>query len=583
VDNTEIAKVLFELADVLELSEEPAFKVRAFRSAAQIIEKLAEPAHDLLQKGTLTKVKGIGAGVARRVTEILERGDLAELEERRKLLPPGLVDLTRITGVGLKTAALVWRELGVSSVDDLEAAAQQGKLRALPKFGQRKEEKILQAITAAKARAAAPTRWTLGQAISQAEPLVALLRAVPGVLQVELAGSIRRRRDTIGDIDILVAAPLSVATAVMDTFTSQPVVSEVLGKGDTKSSVLLRDGLQVDVRVVLPESWGAALQYFTGSKDHNVAVRSLAVRRKLKISEYAVTDEHGAVVAGADEQSVYASVGLTYIPPELRENRGEIEAAAEGRLPTLVELADLRGDLHMHTVETDGKSTLEQMVEAARAMNREYIAITDHSQALTIAKGLDPERLRAQGALIRAMNEKIGGRPRILRGIEADILPDGSVDLGPEVLRELDWVIGSVHSHFTLSREDQTRRVVRALESGVVDCVGHPTGRILTRREPYPIDLEAVLAAAKRVGAAIECNAFPNRLDLDEHGLRLAREMGVTVVISSDSHHTSQQAHLRLGVDIARRAWLQAEHVANTIPLKDFLDRFAHHHRRATA
>jgi DNA polymerase (family X) len=337
------------------------------------------------------------------------------------------------------------------------------------------------------------------------------------------------------------------------------------------------------VRVVKPESWGAALQYFTGSKDHNVAVRSLAVRRKLKISEYAVTDEHGAVVAGADEASVYASVGLVYIPPELRENRGEIEAAAERRLPLLVELADMRGDLHMHTVETDGKSTLEQMAEAARAQGREYIAITDHSQTLTIAKGLDPERLRAQGEAIRALNDKFDGNPRILRGIEADILPDGSVDLGPEILRELDWVIGSVHSHFSLSREEQTRRVVRALESGVIDCVGHPTGRILTRREPYPLDLEAVLAAAKRVGAAIECNAFPNRLDLDEHGLRLAREMGVTVVISSDSHHTSQQVNLRLGVDIARRAWLGPTHVANTIPLKDFLDRFAHHHRPRAA
>jgi DNA polymerase (family X) len=581
VDNSEIARALYDLADAMEMGNEPAFKIRAFRGAARSIEGLTEPAADLLTKGTLTDVRGIGAGVAKRVAELVETGDLTELVERKKKLPPGLVELVRVPGVGLKTAEIVWRELQVGTVDELEAAARRGAIRALPRFGAKKEEKLLEAIAAHRTRAAQPTRWTLGNALHQAAHLVERMRAAPGVLRAETAGSLRRRCETIGDIDILVAAPAAAAPSIMAYFAALPDVAQVLVKGDTKTSVMLREGLQADLRVILPETWGAALQYFTGSKEHNVAMRAIAVRQKLKVSEYGVFDESGARIAGAEEADVYAAIGLSWMPPELRENRGEIEASAKKTLPALVELADIRGDLHMHTIASDGKSTLAEMVLAAQAAGREYVAITDHSQSLTIANGMTPERLAEQGRLIRELDEQLGGAFRVLRGIETDILADGSVDLGPEVLRGLDWVVGSVHSHFGLTREEQTKRIVKALESGVIDVLGHPTGRMLTRRDGYTIDLEVVLAAAKRVGAAVELNASPHRLDLDEHGIRLAREMGVPVIVSSDAHNTRQLDHLVYGTGIARRAWLEPAHVANTLPVGDLLDRFAHHHARA--
>jgi DNA polymerase (family 10) len=338
--------------------------------------------------------------------------------------------------------------------------------------------------------------------------------------------------------------------------------------------------MQVDVRVVAPESWGAALHYFTGSKEHNVAMRGLAIGRGLKINEYGVWDTEERRVGGAEEAEVFAAVGLPWITPELRENRGEIEAAKTGHLPNLVEVEQVRGDLHMHTVETDGRATLEEMIEAAHKAGREYIAITDHSQALAMARGMDAERLRAQGRQIRALNEKLSGKPLVLRGIEADILPDGSVDLGNEVLRELDWVVASVHSQFGLPREEQTRRIVRALESGVVDVLGHPTGRMIGRRPPYEIDLEVILAAAKRVGAAVEVNAYPDRLDLDDAHVRMAREAGVPLIISTDSHATTHLSMIHWGVSQARRGWAEAKDVANTLPASEFLAKFAHHHHR---
>ncbi len=576
MDNAAIARALYDLADVMELGKEAAFKVRAFRGAARAIEDLTDSAEDLLARGELTRVRGIGAGVARRVAELCERGDLAELEERRAKLPPGLAQLVRVSGVGLKTAEVVWRELSVGTVDELEAACRRGAVRALPRFGAKKEQKLLDAIAAYRARAAAPARWTQRQARDAADRIIAHMREVPGVQRIEVAGSLRRGAETVGDVDVLVAGPSSAAPEIMSRFASLPEVAEVLVKGDTKTSVVLREGLQADLRLILPECWGAALQYFTGSKEHNVAMRSLAVRQKLKVSEYGVFDERGERIAGADEEGVYASIGLAWMPPELRENRGEIEAAAARKLPALLELGHLKGDLHMHTTETDGKSSLEEMVLAARAAGREYVAITDHSQALAIANGMGAERLREQGRRIAAINEE--GGPRVLRGIEVDILADGALDLGPEVLRELDWVMASVHSHFDLPREEQTRRIVRALESGVVDCLGHPTGRMLGRREGYAIDLEAVLLAAKRVGAAVELNASPNRLDLDEHALAAARQLGVTVMVDSDAHHVRQLDFLRHGVTIARRAWLGPEHVGNTLPVDALVDRFRHHH-----
>ncbi len=579
-NNAEIARVFYELADLLELGEAPAFRVRAFRTAARAVENLAETCAELLRAGTLTDVPGIGEGCARRIAELLATGRLAELEALREKTPRGLSEIMHVDGMGPKSAERVWHDLGVRTLDELEAAARAGRLHGLPRFGEKKEQKVLRGIAAYRR---ATARWKLTQALPHAEALAAELRAVPGVKRVELCGSLRRRRDTVGDVDLLVAAAPRHAAAIGEAFASLPAVAEVTARGGTKTSVVLRGGLRADLRIVEPASFGAALHYFTGSKEHNIAVRTLAQRRGLKLNEYGIFDEEGRCVGGADEAEVFRAVGLPYIEPELRENGGEIEAAAAGRLPELVRLADVRGDLHMHTKATDGKSSLAEMVQAARALGREYVAITDHSQALAMARGLDRERLAEQGRRIRALNEETGGAPLVLRGIEVDILPDGTLDLGDEVLRDLDWVVASVHSKLDLPRAEQTRRIVRALASGVVDCLGHPTGRLIGEREPYAIDLEAVLAAAKRVGAAVELNASPDRLDLCDAHARLAKQVGVPVVISTDAHATTHLACMHFGVDTARRGWLGRGDVANTLPADKFIARFAEHHphRRA--
>jgi DNA polymerase (family X) len=563
VDNVAVARALEDLADLQELSGIAVFKVRAFRGAARAIEGLSENIAELTRDGKLKDVRGVGEGVARRIKELLETSKIAEAEELRAKLPPGLVDLMNLPGIGLKTAQLVWKELAITTVDELEAAAKAGKLRDLPRFGQKREDKLIASIEAWRKRAAAPKRRPMAEAMLAAEALVARMRAVPGVLACEFAGSLRRRAETIGDLDILVSAKDADHVAIIDAFVGAPEVVEVLGKGDTKTSVVLDGGMQADLRVVPHESWGAAMQYFTGSKDHNVAMRTLAVKKKLKVSEYGVFDASGAKVAGEDEQSVYEAVGLRWMPPEMRENRGEIEAAVSGTLPKLVELSDLRGDLHMHTTETDGKSTLEQMAEAARAAGRSYVAITDHSETLSFVRGMGRERLRAQRKHIRDVEQSMGGTIRLFAGLEADILTDGTLDVEDELL-ELDWVVGSVHQHFQMTRDEMTKRVVRAIESGKMDCLGHPTGRQLGWREPYPIDMEAVLAAMKRTGVAIELNSSPSRLDADEHTARMARDAGVPVVLNSDAHGVRELSYLRYGIGIARRAWLSAEHVLNT-------------------
>lgn len=563
MDNVEVARALEDLADLQELSGVAVFKVRAFRGAARAIEGSSENIADLARDGKLSEVRGVGDGVARRIKELLEFGKIAEAEDLREKLPPGLVDLMNLPGVGLKTAQQVWKERAITTVDELEAAAKAGKLRDLPRFGQKREEKLIGAIEAWKKRASAPKRRPMAEAMTLAEALVERMRVIPGVIACEFAGSLRRRAETVGDLDVLVsAAPESVA-AIMEEFTTAPQVSEVLAKGDTKSSVVLEGGMQADLRVVPPEAWGAAMQYFTGSKDHNVAMRTIAVKKKLKVSEYGVFDASGAKIAGDTEQSVYEAIGLRWMAPELRENRGEIEASTQDKLPQLVELADLLGDLHMHTTETDGKSSLEQMAEAARAAGRSYVAITDHSETLTFVRGMGAERLRAQRKKIRAVEESLGGSIRLFAGLEADILADGTLDVEGE-LPELEWVVGSVHTHFQMTRADMTKRVVRAIESGKMDCLGHPTGRQLGWREPYAIDMEAVLQALKRVGAAIEMNSSPTRLDIDEHTARMARDMGVPVVLNSDAHGVRELSYLRYGIGIARRAWLTREHVLNT-------------------
>ncbi len=568
--NAEIARALYELADALEIGGggDAAFRVRALRQGARTIDGLADSAADRLVAGTLTQVRGIGEGIARRVEELVTTGKIADLEKYRARSSPGLAEVARVEGIGPKTADLFFRELGIASLDDLEAAAKAQRLRALPRIGPRKEEAILAALGRARAFRG---RTRLDRAEREVAPFVERLRALPGVARVELAGSVRRRRETVADVDILVESPSH--EAVMQTFTGTALVEAVLAQGPTKASVKTRGGLQVDVRVVPAESFGAALHYFTGSKEHNVAIRALGVRRGLLINEYGVFEGRGdgPRIGGAEETDVFRAVGLPWIPPELRENRGEIEAALAGRLPRLVELADVRGDLHTHTDATDGRNTLEEMVAAAAALGREYMAITDHSQALKIANGLDADRLRAQGRKIRELNDKTGGAPRLLCGIEADILLDGSIDLGASVLGELDWVIGSVHSHFQMPRAEQTARVVRAIESGLIDVVGHPTGRKIGERSEIDLDLEVVVEAARRCGVALEVNAYPDRLDLRDEHARLAIERGAFVVIDTDSHATDHLRGLAYGVNVARRAWMEPRHVLNTRPVEGLL------------
>ncbi len=561
VENLAIAQALVDLADLHELGGTLPFKVRAFRSAARAIEGFGGNVAELARGDRLAEVRGVGDGVARRIKELLETGKIAEAEALRAKLPPGLLDLMNLPGIGLKTAQQVWKERSITTVDELEKAAHEGRLRDLPRFGEKREEKLIAAIAAWRKRAAAPKRRPLAEAMVAAEALVAKLSVIPGVLACDYAGSLRRRSETVGDLDILVAASAEDAPRIMEAFATAPGVVELLGKGDTKTSVVLEGGMQADLRVVPRESWGAALQYFTGSKYHNVAMRTIAVKKKLKVSEYGVFDEQGAKIAGEDEAAVYTAIGLTWMPPELRENRGEIEASQKAALPVLVELSDLKGDLHMHTTETDGKSTLDDMAAAAKAAGRSYIAITDHSETLTFVRGMTRERLREQKKKIRETEQRQG--IRLFAGLEADILADGTMDLADH-LGELEWVVGSVHQKLQMPRDEMTKRVVRAIESGKIDCLGHPTGRQLGQREPSEMDMEVVMAALAKAGVAIELNCSPLRLDVNEHLAKMAREAGVPVVLSSDAHSVRELAYLRYGVGIARRAWLGPEHVLNT-------------------
>ena len=578
MDNETIARTFLELADVLELLDEVPFKVRAFRAAARAIEGIGEPIAPKIKNDTLGKVHGIGEGVVRRMKELVETGKLSELETQKKKLPPGLMELMNLPGVGIKTAQQVWKERKITTIDALEKAARAGKLRDLPRFGQKREEKLLASIEAFRKRASAPKRWPMAEALELAESITAKMRAVPGVLLCEFAGSVRRRRETVGDIDVLVAADAKHAPKIMEAFATQPHVSEVLARGETKTSVILANGIQCDLRVVPKASFGAAMQYFTGSKEHNVAMRTIAVKKKLKVSEYGVFDEKEKSIAGETEEEVYEAIGLRWMPPELRENRGEIEAAKNDTLPELVELEDLIGDLHMHTKASDGKATIEEMAEAAIKLGRKYIAITEHTESLTIANGVSAERLREHVKRIRKVDEAMKGRIRVLAGIETDILADGSLDLEDE-LHALDWVVGSVHSKLGMPRDEMTKRVVRAIESGKIDALGHPFGRMLNQREGSDLDLEIVMRALAKTGVAIELNSSPLRLDVPENGARMARELGVPVAIDSDAHSTRELGFLKYGIGIARRAWLGKEHVLTAQPLKKIQERRA---RRAS-
>jgi DNA polymerase (family 10) len=477
--------------------------------------------------------------------------------------------MLRLEGMGPKKVKQVWTELGVKSVDELEAAAQAGHIAALPRMGEKSQAKLLKAIEAYRRHSG---RIRLGDALPQGKAIIEALSGAPGVERLELAGSCRRRQETIGDLDVLAAA--AEAEPLMDAFATLENVGEVLARGDTKCSVRLSSGLQVDLRVIAPKCFGAALHYFTGSKMHNIAIRDRAKRRGMRISEYGVFREGSdEFLCGATEEEIFASVGLPWIAPELRENHGEIEAAEAGTLPVLIEERDLRGDLHMHTKATDGTATAREMAAAAIVLGYKYIAITDHSRSLTVARGLDEVRLAEQGAELRALEAELDGRLRILRGIEVDILQDGRLDLELDALAELDWVVASVHSHFAMPEGEMTGRVIRALETGVVDCLGHPSGRLLGQRDAYPINLDRVIRVGRELGVAMELNAFPDRLDLDPPHCRQAKELGVPVAIGTDSHAVWHLAKREFGIATARRGWLEARDVLNAGPLEGILER----------
>jgi DNA polymerase (family 10) len=563
--NFEVARLFYEMAALLEVHDESRFRVRAYQRAAQTLEGLAEDVRTIAARGELQTLPGVGRDLAGRIDEYLLTGRIAQLEALRGSMPPSVLGLLEIRGLGPRTARLLFDRLGVDSVDRLEAICRSKEILTVGGVREKTRENILKGIALWRAGRA---RMPLTRARTLAAQLATALRAHGGVERLEIAGSIRRMCETVKDVDILVTS--SDPARVIGTLCALPSVLEVLGRGDTRASVRHQDGVQVDLRVVAPEAFGAALQYFTGSKDHNVRVREIASRRGLRVSEYGVFDERtGGRIAGATEEDVYAAVGLAWIPPELRENTGEVEAARAGRLPALVTAEAIRGDLHAHTEWSDGHHTLERLVEAAEARGYEYIIVSDHSQSTAIAGGLTVDRLRAQLEAIRALQPR--HRIRILTGCECDILADGTMDFPDDVLGELDVVLAAVHSRFKQSREAMTARIVRALAHPHVDVLAHPTGRRIGAREPYDVDLEAVFAAARRHGKAIEINSSPDRLDLSDGHARRAGDLGIPLVISTDTHYLPELDHLELGLGVARRAWLTPAHVLNTRSLDDLL------------
>ena len=556
--NADIAAVFEEIADRLEIQGANPFRIRAYRNAARMLGELPQEARALLDKGEdLTRLPGIGDDLAAKIREIVETGHCSLLDRLRRELPPAVTELLQIPGLGPKRVKALYHDLEVQTVEQLYRAARDGRIRALPGFGEKTELNILQAV---EAHASQTRRFKLAVAAQYADALTAFLRAIPGVEQVTVAGSFRRMRETVGDLDILVTA--AAGSPVMQRFTAYDEVAEVLSAGTTRASVILKSSLQVDLRVVDATSYGAALCYFTGSKAHNIAIRRIAQHLGLKVNEYGVF-RGSERIAGEDEVSVYQSVGLPYIPPELREDRGEIEAAHGGRLPNLVEFADLRGDLHAHTRATDGHDSLREMALAAKALGLQYLAITEHSRHLTVAHGLDPLQLARQCEEIDRLNLEFDGIT-LLKGIEVDILEDGSLDLPDEVLGRLDLVIGAVHSQFHLSRAKQTTRILRAMDHPHFSMLAHPSGRLIEQRDPYDVDMLRIIRHAKNRGCFLELNAHPERLDLLDSQCQMAKQEGVLVSINSDAHSTFDFANLRYGIGQARRGWLEKDDVLNT-------------------
>lgn len=578
MQNSEIARILYEIADLLEIQGgDNPFRIRSYQKSAQTVEGYSGSIERLAlddDPKRLLEIPGIGQSIAATIREICRTGDCHLRVKLATETPRSLLELLQIPNLGPKKVNLLYQSLKIQTIDELEQAARSGKLRGLPGMGERTEQKVLAAIEKYRL---SHGRRRLSEAMQICDDIVGLLRGAVDLDRVEVAGSVRRRRDTVGDIDILVAC--QDAGAALSTFTRFSAVEEVIGQGDTKASVRLRGGVQADLRVLPEENFGAALQYFTGSKAHNVVLRERAKRMGYKVSEYGVFTKDDKWVAGRTEEDIYTLLNLDFIPPELRENLGEIEASERHQLPLLVERRHIRGDLHCHTNATDGRHSIEEMAAAAERLGYEYLAITDHSKAIAMARGLDEQRLLEHMQEIEEVQKKFKSI-RILKGIEADILADGTLDLEDSVLERLDIVVASVHSRMNLERGEMTARVCRALRNRCVNVLGHPTGRILGRREPFPIDIEEVLSVARQEGVFLELNSHPDRLDLNDIHCRMARDAGVPVVVSTDSHSTGHFDLIDYGIFTARRGWLEPQHIVNTVGLDELARRLAERRKK---
>jgi len=578
LDNKAIARVFYEIADLMEINGDDGFRIRSYRRAAEAVEAMSDQAASLLSEPKkLLEVPGIGKGMAANIKELCETGKLAQHQVLLEKYRPSMLELLKIQGLGPKTIALIWSAFQVSDLAGVEQLAREGKLRELPRLSEKSEQKILKAIEDYRRISG---RFLIDEADRTAQKLADHLKHIEGIEKVTPAGSLRRGRETVGDLDVLITGPCCVDDQLRADLIEQilrfPGIVEVLAKGDNKVSFKLRSGMQVDVRTLAPETYGAALQYFSGSKNHNVTLRQRALKMGYTLSEYGLfTLEANQRVAGANEEEIYGQLGLGYIPPELRENCGEIEAAAKHELPELVKLSDIRGEVHMHTVETDGRCTIEEMAEAAKERGYQYIAITDHTKNLAFANGLDDARAVQHIQRIRAANDAIEGIT-IMAGIEVDILADGALDLSDSVLEQMDVVVASVHSLFSQEPEQMTDRLLRAVDNKNVSILGHPTGRLLLKRDAYKFDMEAVLKLAGKNKVAMELNAFPDRLDLNDVHLRMARDRGVKIVINTDAHHTSHFEKIKYGILQARRAWLTSRDILNTLPEREFRKAMKH-------
>jgi DNA polymerase (family 10) len=577
VDNKSIAGILYETADLLEVDGGDSFRIRSYRNAAEAIETLPQQISDLIvNPKDVLAIPGIGKGMLNNLEEMLGAGRLSLHAELLKKYRPSMLELLKVQGLGPKTIALIWSAYQICDLEGVEGLAREGKIRILPRMGQKHEAKLLKAIEDYRRIAG---RFLLDAAEAQADKIIEHLRNYPGVERATPAGSLRRGRETVGDLDILVTGPAcsddGERQKLIDHIIKLPGLMEILARGENKVSFRLRGGMQVDVRFLPPDSFGAAMQYFTGSKGHNVALRQRALKMGYTLNEYSLAQlDNQQVVASKTEDEIYSALKLDYIPPELRENSGEIDAAEKHELPQLISQPDLEGDVHMHTVETDGRNSIQEMAEAARGRGYKYMAITDHSKNLAFANGLDDKRALEHIQRIRAANQNIG--IKIFAGIEVDILADGSLDLSDAVLEEMDLVIASVHSHFNQSDPEMTERLLKAIADPKVSIIGHPTGRLLLRRDAYPFNMDAILDAAARHKVALELNAYPDRLDLCDRHLRMAKQRGVKVVINTDSHHTSHLEKIRFGVLQARRAWLTRKDVLNTLPVENFARAMKH-------